>query len=120
MTLKQVAIAAAGRALKTSKVKVEMALDFSKEVNKEINKTALKWKAFNLLEQVLRQRVKIEPKYYCVGYSVIHYYHGRCVIESKGIIGNVLSAEIIATFLPHIVVDDTIQCGGKVRTRYSI
>ncbi len=114
MTLKQVAIAAAGRALKTSKVKVEMALDFSKEVNKEIIDSLEMEGIQSAQASLAATSQKIEPKYYCVGYSVIHYYlDDALIMNPKGHRGNVLSAEIIATFLPHIVVDGLYSAVAK-------
>lgn len=114
MTLKQVAIAAAGRALKTASVKVDLELDFSKEVNKEIVDSIEMEGIAMAQEQLALEKQRYEPKYYCVGYSVTHYYlDDALIMNPKGHRGNVLSAEIIATFLPHIVVDGLYSAVAK-------
>lgn len=113
-SLKQVAIAAAGRALKTSRVKVEVPLDFSKEVTKEIVDGLEMEGVQEAQAQLVSSGGRYEPKYYCVGYSVIHYFLDEAlIINPKGHRGNVLSAEMIATFLPHIVVDGLYSAVAK-------
>lgn len=113
-SLKQVAIAAAGRALKTSRVKVEVPLDFSKEVTKEMIDGIEMEGVQEAQAQLVTAGGRYEPKYYCVGYSVIHYYlDDALIINPKGHRGNVLSAEMIATFLPHIVVDGLYSAVSK-------
>lgn len=114
MTLKKVAIAAAGRALKTARVTVSMDLDFSKEINKEII-DSLEMEGIQMAqEQIATGSQKYEPKYYCVGYSVIHYYlDDALIMNPKGHRGNIMTAELIATFLPHIVVDGLYSAVAK-------
>lgn len=113
-SLKQVAIAAAGRALKTSRVKVEVPLDFSKEVTKEMIDGLEMEGVQEAQAQLMATGGRYEPKYYCVGYSVIHYFlDDALIINPKGHRGNVLSAEMIATFLPHIVVDGLYSAVAK-------
>lgn len=114
MSLKKVAIAAAGRALKTARVSVSMELDFSKEINKETI-DSLEMEGIQMAqEQIASGTHKYEPKYYCVGYSVIHYYlDDALIMNPKGHRGNVMTAEMIATFLPHIVVDGLYSAVAK-------
>lgn len=112
--LKQVAIAAAGRALKTSRVRVEVPLDFSKEVTKEMIDGLEMEGVQEAQAQLMATGGRYEPKYYCVGYSVIHYFlDDALIINPKGHRGNVMSAEMIATFLPHIVVDGLYSAVAK-------
>lgn len=114
ITLKKVAIAAAGRALKTARVNVSLELDFSKEVSKEVIDSLEMEGIQSAQEQIVSGTHKYEPKYYCVGYSVIHYYlDDALIMNPKGHRGNVLTAELIATFLPHIVVDGLYSAVSK-------
>ncbi len=104
--LKQVAIAAAGRALKTQSIHVERTLDYTQEIEKSMM-DSVEMEGIQLAQHKLGETDPLaETRYYCVGYSVINYYlDGSMIINPKGHRGAVLSAEIIATFLPHIVVD---------------
>ncbi len=114
ITLKKVAIAAAGRALKTARVTVSMELDSSTEINKEII-DSLEMQGIQMAqEEIAGSSQKKEPKYYCVGYSVGHYYlDDATIMNPKGHRGEELKAEIIATFLPHIVVDGLYSAVSK-------
>ncbi len=114
MTLKKVAIAAAGRALKTTRVEVSMDIDYAKEVNKEIIDSLEMEGIQKAQEELAAESNRHEPKYYCVGYSVIHYYLDEALIMNpRGHRGNNLSATLIATFLPHIVVDGLYSAVSK-------
>jgi len=104
--LKRVAIAAAGRALKTSRVTVKREIDFTKVIGKD--------EIDNLeMEAIQKAQLAItdindskSTKYYCVGYSVIKYYlDGSMIVNPKDHKGRELEVDLIATFLPHIVVD---------------
>lgn len=114
MSLKKVAIAAAGRSLKTARVTVSMDLDFSKEISKETI-DSLEMEGIQVAqEELAASSRKLEPKYYCVGYSVIHYYlDDALIMNPKGHRGNQMTAELIATFLPHIVVDSLYSAVSK-------
>lgn len=114
MSLKKVAIAAAGRALKTTRVDVSMEIDYAKEVNKEIIDSLEMEGIQKAQEELAAQSNRHEPKYYCVGYSVIHYYlDDALIMNPRGHRGNTLSASLIATFLPHIVVDGLYSAVSK-------
>jgi len=104
--LTKVAIAAAGRALKTQSIKVERTLDYTQEIEKSLM-DSVEMEGIQLAQHKLGEVDPLaESRYYCVGYSVVNYYlDGSMIINPKGHRGSVLSAELIATFLPHIVVD---------------
>lgn len=104
--LTKVAIAAAGRALKTQSIRVERNLDYTQEIEKSLM-DSVEMEGIQLAQHKLGEVDPLaETRYYCVGYSVINYYlDGSMIINPKGHRGSVLSAELIATFLPHIVVD---------------
>lgn len=105
--LKRVAIAAAGRVLKTRQVKVERVLDSIREIDNETI-TSLEIEGIQLAKSKLDEELSDDEKttFYCVGYSVINYYLNSYSISSlSGHKGKSIGADILATFLPHTVVD---------------
>jgi len=106
LKFKNVAIAAAGRALKTEKVKVERELEIGEQITQEIINN-IEMEAIQLAQsQIEVDGRKGESRYYCVGYNVCNYYiDGIMNINPKDHKGNNIGVELIATFLPHIVVD---------------
>lgn len=106
MTFKKVAIAAAGRALKTEKITVERELEIGEAITQEfVNNVEMEG------IQVAQSQIEVdkrtgESRYYCVGYNVCNYFIDNMMnINPKGHRGSQLKIELIATFLPHIVVD---------------
>lgn len=105
-TLNKVAIAAAGRALRTAKVAVSQELDETKEITKEIIDGVEMQAIQEAQREICPDKLSTEVKYYCVGYSVMRYtLDDSMILNPKGHRGNELGVELIATFLPHIVVD---------------
>ena len=104
--LKEVSIAAAGRALETNRVKVKRDIDFTREINNEIIKS-IELEAVQKAQEDLKDKLKIEEnKYYCVGYTAVNYFLDDILIENlEGHRGDNITVEIIATFLPHTVID---------------
>ncbi len=103
--LERVAIAAAGRALKTERAKVDLEIDVTLEINKTLMET-VDMQAVQSAQKQLVDHDGKQSKYYCVGYSVVNYYlDDAMILNPMGHRGSRLSVEIIATFLPHIVVD---------------
>ncbi|MBP3421372.1 MAG: rod shape-determining protein [Lachnospiraceae bacterium] len=103
--LKQVCIAAAGRVLKTVTVHVDMDLEGEKTVSKEdihmLNSYGVE-KAY----EIFQKDNDSEMKFYCVGYSIIHYYmNGYPMNNLESHKAKEISADMIATFLPDDVVD---------------
>lgn len=108
--LQRVAVAAAGRALKT--VQAEKEKDIStKPITHHEEVKHLELSAVQNAQQTL---VKDEDlytyaNYHCVGYSVLHYtLDGEKIgspIEQKG---NIIAVEVIATFLPKVVIDSLV------------
>lgn len=102
--LKDVFVAAAGRALRTQKASFELQLD-PKEPIREQKVLELELGAI----QEARDAIKEEEgrnSLYCVGHSVIRYYLDdyplSTLLSHKG---SVAKVEIIATFLPNEVVE---------------
>ncbi|WP_058485062.1 cell division protein FtsA [Defluviitalea phaphyphila] len=104
--LKEVAIAAAGRVLKTYLVRVNQDLDDEKEIQRDtIKELELKGidKAHLKLKEDLGDR---DIEYFCVGYSVVNYYLNEYIINNlQGHKGKNIGADVLATFLPKSVVD---------------
>lgn len=114
--LKRVAIAAAGRVLKTCQVKVEKNLEAGREIDADFV-SSLEIEGIQRAQMMLDEESNGEDKtqFYCVGYSVINYYLNNFVISKlTGHKGKTAGADILATFLPIIVVDSLYTVMGKV------
>ncbi len=113
--LKQVAIAAAGRALKTYRVSVTRVVDISMEIDKGVV-DSLEMEGIQKAQELLDQESHSQDHtYYCVGYTVVNYYLNDGIIMSlKGHRGNKIGAEVLATFLPHVVVNGLYTVMDKI------
>lgn len=112
-SLKEVAIAAAGRALKTYRVQVDRLIDEDKEIDRPLVNN-LEMEALQLAQAML-DKDKQNTKYYCVGYTVVNYYLNDAAISSLlGHKGNKIAADLIATFLPHVVVDSLYTVMNRI------
>lgn len=116
VTLTKVAIAAAGRVLKTAQLKLEYDIEPGREITAELV-GGLEVDAIQSAQIKLDNENVNEDKvpFYCVGYSVVNYYLNGYVISSLiGHKGKKIGVEILATFLPHIVVDSLYTVMSKV------
>ncbi len=114
--LKRVALAAAGRVLKTCQVKVEKNLEAGREIDADLV-SSLEIEGIQQAQMMLDEEMDGEDKtqFYCVGYSVINYYLNNFVISKLiGHKGKNVGADILATFLPMIVVDSLYTVMGKI------
>ncbi|UCZ52312.1 pilus assembly protein PilM [Bacillus shivajii] len=110
--LKKVCVAAAGRSLKTKRAKAEMNISgnpiFDKESVLHLELSAVQKAQFKLAQTYSESDKQVTD--YCVGYSVIDY---RLDGEQIGSLidhqGEAASAEVIATFLPKVVVESLIS-----------
>jgi len=103
--IEQAAIAAAGRSLKTKVAEAVNEIDLTKEITKNMT-DGLEIEAIQLAQAQLSDHADVQSEYYCVGYTVINYYlDNSLILNPLGHKGQHLKVEIIATFLPHIVVD---------------
>lgn len=110
--LEKVAIAAAGRFLKTTIAKSEIEIDDDKEIDKEIVRS-LELTAVKQAEEKVNKNTI--GKLYCVGYSVKNYFlNGYSISNLQGHKGQNISIEIIATFLPRSVVDSLYSVTAKL------
>ncbi|MCB2354455.1 cell division protein FtsA [Clostridium estertheticum] len=101
--LTKVAIAAAGRFLRTTQVKSEIEVDIDKEIDRETIRS-LELTAVRMADEEVAK--SSQGKLYCVGYSVKNYYlNGYVITNLNSHKGEKIAVEIIATFLPRSVVD---------------
>ncbi|MBO8170062.1 MAG: rod shape-determining protein [Thermoanaerobacteraceae bacterium] len=107
--LEQVAVAAAGRALKTARASVTREHNSLEEITEDLT-LALEIEA---VQEAQRNLVETEQRlsdYHCVGYSVVNYYLANQPITNLvGQFGSSIGVDIIATFLPRVVVDSLIN-----------
>ncbi|WP_010288334.1 cell division protein FtsA [Kurthia massiliensis] len=108
--LTHVSVAAAGRSLKTETG--EMTLDIKKRASMtddDIHRLELAAVQHAQEKLVNHQDGKHASHYYCVGYSVLHYYIDDqeigSLIDQQG---ETVKIEVIATFLPRVVVESLI------------
>lgn len=118
--LERVAIAAAGRALKTYRVKVDREIDITMEIdNRLVDSLEMEGiqKAQKMLEEKRQQN---EAQYYCVGHTVVNYYLDDNFMDSlNGHRGNKIGVDLIATFLPHMVVDSLYTVMNRLELEIS-
>ncbi|MDF2987780.1 MAG: actin-like ATPase involved in cell division [Eubacterium sp.] len=114
--LVKVAIAAAGRVLKTSQTKLEYEIEQGREITSDIV-GSLEVDAVQNAQVKLDSELTTDEKipFYCVGYSVVNYFLNGYVISSLvGHKGKKIGVEVLATFLPHVVVDSLYTVMDKV------
>ncbi len=104
--LTDVCIAAAGRVLRTVNVSVENEYGSDREITQEDIYELTTMGVERAYEQFQTQDSDADMKFYCVGYSVVHYYINRYPMSNpEGHKARVMGADMIATFLPDDVVD---------------
>lgn len=109
-TLKKVCVAAAGRSLKTKRAKVDLPLSGQVLVNRDdilhLELSAVQQAQFELAQEFDEQK---SFNYFCVGYSVLDYrLDGERIGSLVDQTGTTATVEVIATFLPKVVVESLI------------
>lgn len=114
-SLKVVSIAAAGRALKTHRISLEKIIDNKKEISK-YNIETLELEAIQKAqEEINKVDINKDLKYYSVGYTVVDYYLDESRMEKlEGHKGDRIGVELIATFLPQIVIEGLYSVISRV------
>lgn len=103
--LTEVAIAAAGRSLKTINASVDVEFDDVTEIDAQIMKN-IEAKSLQEAANMLKDSEKDNISYYNVGHTVMTYRLDNYEIKNPvGHKGSKISLEVIATFLPKIVVE---------------
>lgn len=114
--LGRVAVAAAGRSLRTESVSFELALSQVRRIDAELV-SRLEAGAISEAEKAFfsREPEEDEQRFYLVGYSVSRYYLDDYILSSLvDHNGRVLRADVIATFLPSEVVESLYAAMHKI------
>lgn len=103
--LHEVCIAAAGRVLKT--VNSSAAIEFNEDKNIDAEDIyTLEMLGVEKAYEDFQAQNNTDMKFYCVGYTVVHYYMNDHVISAlERHKAKKISVDLIATFLPDEVVD---------------
>lgn len=111
ISLTKVAIAAAGRFLRTIEVKSEIEVDEDTEIDREVIRS-LELTAVKMAEDEVNKST--QGKLYCVGYSIKNYYlNGYIISNLNSHRGEKISVEVIVTFLPRSVIDSLYAVMNK-------
>ena len=112
--LRQVAVAAAGRALSTLKASAELDVHNRGYLTLQVERTLELMAIQSAQKQLATSRVVNDPaSYYCVGHSIIGFsLDGTAMKSLVGQRGNYATVEIISTFLPRQVID-SLQAAVK-------
>lgn len=103
--LKEVCIAAAGRVLKTAVGKGYYEFQDTTVVTQEYIHS-LEMLGVEMAHEQMIQENNTDVKFFCVGYTVIHYYlNGYEIGNLEGHKAHNIGADVLATFLPEEVVD---------------
>ncbi|MCM1578822.1 MAG: ATPase, partial [Ruminococcus sp.] len=119
MTLSKVSIAAAGRALVTKRSFIEKNIEGNENISEEVLRS-LELEAVALAQEELdKENRESGMNFYCVGHTVIRYTLDDYPIKSLlGHKGNHATVELIAAFLPGLVVESLYtvmdMCGLEV------
>lgn len=109
-TLERAAIAAAGRALTTLRTEAELKFPASQEITEQELHSLEALVLTKAREEMAREKDSL----YCVGYSPVAYFlNGMKIANPLDQRGNSVGVEIIATFLPQVVVDSLFSALDK-------
>ena len=105
-SLKKVFIAAAGRSLRTCRVKVDKEIRDNSEITRNIVEV-LELEAVQKAQEIINNNEEENRlKYYNIGYTVINYYlDGNIMNKLEGHRGSRIGVNLLATFLPQMVIE---------------
>ncbi|MHB1392895.1 MAG: cell division protein FtsA [Clostridia bacterium] len=114
LELKRVSIAAAGRSLKTCKVFVERDSDPTLEVDSELV-SSLEIEAIQQAQKEIEElNNEDDQSYFCVGYAVVNQFlNGSVIGNLVGHKAKRAGVEVLATFLPRVVVESLYAVVGR-------
>lgn len=108
--LDKVGVALAGRALQTLKYRLEKEIVLAEKITNELLQNIELEAVSKLLQQLHDQTI-----FHCVGYSVVCYELDNVKLRQPiGHHGQNLAVEVIATFLPHSVIESMFSVLKKV------
>ena len=106
--LDQVAIAAAGRSLRTARSRVDQEIDENTEIDVNVVHS-LEMMGLQAAQQQMKLKTNNDnngDSFFCVGHSVVSYYlNGYPIANLLGHSGKTIGADVLATFLPDSVVN---------------
>ncbi len=112
--LKTVSIAAAGRALKTQRITLEKDIEVSGEISRR-EVEALELEAVQKSQEKINKSENKNLKYYNIGYTVVNYFLNDDKMESLvGHKGEKIGVELLATFLPQVVIESLYSVIARV------
>ncbi|CCQ95252.1 Actin-like ATPase involved in cell division [[Clostridium] ultunense Esp] len=105
-SLKKVSIAAAGRSLKTCKVRVDKEIGSNSEIRRNMVEV-LELEAVQKAQEIINNdEEQNRLKYYNIGYTVISYYLDDNIMNKlEGHKGDKIGVKLLATFLPQMVIE---------------
>ncbi|MFZ3578244.1 pilus assembly protein PilM, partial [Virgibacillus sp. DJP39] len=107
--LSSVSVAAAGRSLKTVQTNAKLQINQQPILDKETIKHLELSAVQTAQKELITEQDSKYSNYYCVGYSILHYRLDDALIGSLiDQSGQEASVEIIATFLPKVVVESLL------------
>ncbi|MCP4649013.1 MAG: hypothetical protein GY853_02870 [PVC group bacterium] len=108
LPLERVGVAVAGRALRTVQAKIEKNISSDEEIYDDDVRNLELEAVSSVLRDVSHDFG--QGDYYCVGYSVVYYELDGAPIENLvGHFGRSMAVEVIATFLPRVVLDSMLS-----------
>jgi cell division protein FtsA len=118
LKLERVCIAAAGRALKTKKMKQDFDISDREIVTHDLIKS-MELETVQTAQEALDSEAGQSLLFFCVGHSVVNYFlDDYRIVSLEGHKGRTATVELIATFLPGVVVDGLYavidMCGLQV------
>lgn len=110
----RVAVAAAGRALQTTRARAEQEVDPYRAID-EVTVRSLEMQALAAARGEISRQDRGQGRFYCVGHNVVTYtLDGLPVSNLLDHRGRTIGVEIIATFLPATVVDSLLAVLRRV------
>ena len=114
VSLSHVCIAAAGRALRTQKIKLDIDVPNTEAISAELERTIEVEAVLKAQELIDSTPHEDNTQFYCVGHTVVSFaldgYKMKSVIGHKG---KTVTIEVIAAFLPNIVVESLYAVTDK-------
>ncbi len=112
--LDEVTMAVAGRSLQTNKVTISREIDATKIIDIDLI-NSLEIEGLQKSKYELEKQSEEHTKYFCVGHTVMYYYIDDVIITNPlGHKGNKIKLDILATFLPQMVVDSLYAVISKL------
>lgn len=112
--LTDVCIAAAGRVLTTATAQAEVVFDEETVIDEEIIHSLEMLGVENAHKKMLTETKDKEHNFYCVAYTVVHYYLNDFMITNlEDHKASKIGVSVLATFLPDEVIDGLYSAVGK-------